>query len=188
MTAEPTDDHPEQIVRDDHLDDEDYQVRELFAQFGLAAYTAQTLEKGLVNIATIAEGNDNPRTTQRDYDAIFESTNRKTMGGVLKALKPYLNDDTALIGDLELGLATRNRLAHSFFWEHAADFMNVSGRERMLAELHLATEELRALDARLAPVIDRLLAARGIGQELKQQLLDEAMAALLKSAADAEGE
>ena len=184
MSTEPArsakTDHDEPITREDDLDDENYQVRELFAQFGLAIYTAQTLEKGLVNVASIAKGNDDPRATRNDFDAIFETTNRKTMGAVLLALKPYLARDSELISDLESALLTRNRLAHSFFWEHAADFMTMSGRERMLAELHLATVQFTDLDTRLTPVLDRLLAARGIDQTRKQQLLDEAMAELLE--------
>jgi hypothetical protein len=39
--------HPQEpeIVREDELDDANYQVKELFALYGLAAYTAQTLER-----------------------------------------------------------------------------------------------------------------------------------------------
>ncbi len=107
MMAEPGSAPSERIVREDDLDNENYQVRELFAQFGLAVQTAKTLEKDLVNVATTAKDNEDPHTTQRAYDAIFE---------------------TELISDLQSGLATRNRLAHSFFWEHAADFMNVFAR------------------------------------------------------------
>lgn len=37
--------------REDDLDDHNYQVREIYAQFGLSSYLGQVMEKGVVNLA-----------------------------------------------------------------------------------------------------------------------------------------
>lgn len=92
------------LVRQDDLDDESYQIREVLAQYGAAMYQAQVLESGLINVLAIAEGNGNPNATVRDYDAIIDAASRKTMGALLAMLKPHLGTDTELVEDLQVGL------------------------------------------------------------------------------------
>lgn len=166
------------------LDDESYQIREVFVQYGLAMYTAGVLEKGLVNVATLARTDAIESATRDDFDTMFENLNRGTMGSVLRQLEPFLEDDIELLDDLRTTVRRRNRLTHSFFWEHSVRFTTTEGREVMLAELHQLTHLFEQMDARLTPVVDRVLLSRGIDAQQKERLIADAMDSLVSGTAD----
>jgi hypothetical protein len=163
----------ERVEREDDLPDEDYQVREVYAYAGLALYFAQVLEHGLVNVLTIAEHAADPNATRSDVDAAFERHFAATFGKLRRLLEPYVVGDASLIADLGDALAARNRLAHSFFRDHALDFMNENGRDLMLQELKGMADLFRAVDARLTPVLFRHGEARGLSPEAVHQRFDE---------------
>ncbi|CAL4861113.1 hypothetical protein [Microbacterium sp. MM2322] len=168
------------LVREDDLDDESYQIREVLAQYGAAMYQAQVLESGLINVLAIAEGNGIPNATVRDFDAVIDAASRKTMGALLRKLQPHLGSDTELVEDLQAGLRLRNRLAHSFFGEYSVGFTRPEGRESMLVELHIAIERFEGLDRRLDPVLGRYLDARGIDEAGRSELLAAAQTELIR--------
>lgn len=170
-----------ELFREDEaeLDDESYQIREVFVRYGLAMYTAGVLEKGLVNVATLARTDSVENATRSDFDTMFEDLNRGTMGSVLRKLEPFLEDDVELLDDLRTTVRCRNHLAHSFFWEHSVRFTTTEGREEMLSELHQLTHLFEQMDARLAPVVDRVLLARGIDSGQKERLIAEAIDSLI---------
>lgn len=164
---------------DGELGDDSYQIREVFAQYGLAMYAAGVLEKGLVNVAALARTDAIDGATRDDFDTIFENLTSGTMGSVLRRLEPFLEDDFELLDDLRATVRRRNHLAHSFFWEHSVRFTTMEGREEMLSELHQLTHLFEQMDTRLAPVVDRMLLARGIDAEQKERLIAEAMDSLV---------
>jgi hypothetical protein len=43
-----------EVTREEDLDDEAFQIKHVFATFGLASYQAQVLENGLANVLTVA--------------------------------------------------------------------------------------------------------------------------------------
>lgn len=150
------------IGREDDLDDEDYQVREVYAQFGLTVYKAQVLEKGIVNVTTFAEavatGERDPDRFAALYDSLWDSNFQLTLGPLLKKFRRVVDGDHRLAADLSDALKVRNRLAHTFFWEHAEGMMSFTGREEMLSELLLHLERFRALDERVDGIThDRLV-------------------------------
>ncbi|WP_375399950.1 hypothetical protein [uncultured Amnibacterium sp.] len=141
------------ISREDDLDDEDYQVREVYAQFGLTVYKAQVLEKGIVTTTTFAEavitGERDPDRFAELYDTLWEANYALTLGPLLKKFRRLVENDPKLAAELNAALKARNRLAHTFFWEHAEDFMSVPGREDMLSELLLLLDRFDDLDKRI---------------------------------------
>lgn len=161
------------------LGDDSYQIREVFAQYGLAVYTAGVLEKGLVNVAALARTDAIDGATRDDFDTVFEKLTSGTMGSVLRRLEPFLEDDVELLDDLRATVRRRNHLARSFFWEHSVRFTTTEGREEMLSELHQLTHLFEQMDKRLAPVVDSMLLARGIDTEQKERLIAEAMDSLV---------
>lgn len=168
------------VVREDELDDDDYQVREVYAKFGLAVYHSQVLESSLTTLLAVAKGATTSGFTVHDYDDVLESASVKTMGAILSLLKPFLDNDAPLPDDLRRGLLTRNYLVHRFFAAHAVGFTHMDGRERMLGELFKATEDFIRLDERLEPVMDRFLASRGVDPEMKRNFIRDAAIELLE--------
>lgn len=150
------------IGRDEELDDHDYQVREVFAQFGVAMYKAQVLEQALVNVLTYAQASDARHPSPEVFDAFLDDNLTVTMGRLLRRLGPFLGDDQQLGTALSEALALRNRLAHSYFREHDRDFFSFTGREVMLAESLAAQEFFTSVDTRLEPVLHRYLKFAGI--------------------------
>lgn len=64
-------------------DPEDYSEKEVYAFFGLAAYSAQVLENGLVNMV-VAFKTFGARITRDQFDEIFSEHDSKTLGKLLQ--------------------------------------------------------------------------------------------------------
>jgi hypothetical protein len=118
------------------LPDDGSQQKEVYARFGLAAYQAQVLEHGLVNLLIVARqatGQVTPSSINTDFDRLF----RLSMGALLEQTEK----EQLTVADTELwsrALAERNRLAHHYFREHAENFMSPEGRELMLKDADAA--------------------------------------------------
>lgn len=154
------------------LDDEAYQIKQVFAVFGLAAYQAQVLERGLANVLTVA--NTQATGGNRDsFDSSLQEHLKVTMGRLVTLLSPHVIDDEGLLARLREALDERNRLAHRFFREHEINFGSFTGREEMLTDLHGMIELFEAVDASIQPVIDRFLATVGMTPAQRQEIQDE---------------
>lgn len=169
------------VQREDDLDDESYQNREIYTQFGLAMYSMQILEHGLVNVLTAVTTAKHPGATTKEFDEAFEINLAQTMGRLMKGLRPFLQDDLKLIEDLVSVLALRNRMAHSFFRDHAVDFFSYNGREMMLAEIIAAHHAFESMTRRIDLVSERFyMRSQGVSKEDYRNLV-EAIAEKLKA-------
>lgn len=174
------------LDREDDLDDESFQIRQVFARFGAAAYQGQVLETGLVNVLTMAQVSSTPHATRQTFDEYFEGNLQATMGRLVALLTPFLQQDGGVLDDLGRALAERNRLAHRFFFEHAEDFASFAGREAMLAELMTAEALFEEVNDRLTPGLDRLFASRGVDADARVRLVQEAYEKKLRRATAAD--
>lgn len=153
------------LNREEELDDHNYQIRELYAQYGLAMYLSATFEVALVNVLTLAQTTSSGRGTRELFDTYHEANLSVTMGRTLKRLSLVVHDQPQLLADLRRALDERNRLAHHFFRDHDMDFITSAGREIMLAEVLLAQEMFQTATRQLDPFVSRYLSARGIASE-----------------------
>jgi len=128
---------------------EDEQVRDVFAHFGLAAYCAQLFEKGLCNFLVVYKMLTGELVTLADFDAAERKVHRKTLGMLLKDIRPLVTfsdpDGEKLLDD---AVVKRNYLQHDYFWDRAVEFASVVGRGQMITEL----DELRLLFERAEEV------------------------------------
>jgi hypothetical protein len=180
------------MAREDELDDHNYQVREVYAQFGLTVYLAQVLEKGVVNAVTLAEAIDQhdvrPSVPFPDlYDTLEAANARLPLGPLLKKFGRYVSEDPALLGSLTGALERRNHLAHHFFWDHANDMMSAAGREEMLAELLLLAEQMHQTDQLVTPVVRRQLRDIGWTDEAFDRAIDDSLQRMHARAVAREG-
>jgi hypothetical protein len=168
-------------VTREELDDEAFQIRHVFATYGLAMYQAQVLERGLANALTVARTHS-VGGTREDFDAFLDQHQKETMGRLLNLLRPHVAADDALLVDLGEVLEKRNRLAHRFFREHDMNFMSFSGREEMLGELLAAADEFGLIDLRLKPVINRFLRSRGLSDDEVDRVINDEYTRLVDEA------
>jgi hypothetical protein len=139
-------------------------IKEVYARFGLAVYMAQCLERSLASALVLVHGPGPKAITRQELDALLDQAHRQTMGTLLKQLQGKSSID-GLEQQLQEGLAKRNWLIHSFFWDRAGHFMSNSGRELMLTELSEIRALLEAVDERLDAVCEDWALAHGVTRE-----------------------
>ena len=116
-------------------DPEDWHAREVFAHFGLAMYTAQVLEHGIINLASWTSIHDRTIRTLVDSEADSVKLFRQTMGALKKTLMVRQADISHLDDLLVRTVRLRNFLAHDYFRQRAAAFMTEDGKDQMIEEL-----------------------------------------------------
>jgi len=160
------------------LDDESYQAREVFAQYGLTSYVSQVLEKAILNALTLRQVAASDAPTQEAWDRYFASNASLTMGRLIGAFERHFPSEGELVRLLRTALPKRNYIAHTFFWNYAVAFTTGTGRETMLLELFEIRELFESVQSLIEPLIRREFMRRGHSAEKLQELLDSAYAEL----------
>ena len=124
-------------------------MKEVYAFFGLAAFNAQVLEKGLVNFAMAYRLLEDDILTREYWLINYESINSNTFGSLLKKVKRHVDIPKIVLEYLHKSLEKRNWLAHNFFSDRS---MHMSDEDGMLVMI----EELRELVS-LFHITDKLL-------------------------------
>ena len=172
------------LGREDDLDDHDYQVREVYAQFGLSSYLGQVMEKGVVNLLTLHANVTSPDPTQRSFDRFFDQFAKYTLGRLIVAVEKAFPAEVETIAALRRALPIRNSLAHDFFWDRATQFMTFSGREAMLTEIASMQEPFQSADELVSALVRRVAEANGITPEQFEANLADALEELSRSPAE----
>lgn len=164
------------------LDDEAYQIREVYAQYGLTSYCSQTVERGLVNILTVAATASSPTPTQATYDRHLARFSLLTFGQLASSYEQSGVKDAAALAALREAAPLRNFITHRFFWDRAADFLSYTGREGMLVELANARVRFEELDSILNALVRVTAAKAGFDLYWFEEQLEKEMDGLRASA------
>ena len=152
---------------------EDYSEKEVYAFFGLAAYSAQVLEKGFVNMVVTFKTFGLP-ITRAEFDLIFDAHDSRTLGQLLRAARDHhipIPDNTDML--LKQALEKRNYLNHDFFADHAGHFMTENGRRTMIRRLRDLTLVFNGADRLCEPIYRPLLERMGVSEESLQKHTQE---------------
>lgn len=163
------------LGREDGLDDHNYQVREVYAQYGLSSYLGQVMEKGVVNLLTLHANVESANPTQQSFDTYFEKFAGYTLGRLISAVEKTFPAEVETIAALRQALPIRNSLAHDFFWDRAALFMSFAGREAMLAEIINMHDPFQTTDQLVSALVRRVAEAGGITAEQFEANLSSAL-------------
>lgn len=163
------------LGREDDLDDHNYQVREVYAQYGLSSYLGQVMEKGVVNLLTLHANIESPNPTQQSFDVFFEKFAGYTLGRLITAVEKSFPEEVETIAALRRALPIRNFLAHDFFWDRAVQFMSFSGREAMFSEIVSMHEPFHSADVLVSALVHRVAEAGGITPEQFEANLADAL-------------
>jgi hypothetical protein len=150
-----------EIVVED-IEPEAWLSREVFANFGVAIYTSQVLEHGIVNLVVWSGLRDGEYRAYEETEAANLELFRQTMGSVKKILLTRRPDIGHLDELLIRAVRLRNFLAHEYFRERAAAFMTMEGKDQMIEELKKATAFLENVDCRLEPLTMQIIEATGV--------------------------
>jgi hypothetical protein len=158
------------------MDDENEQVKEVYARFGLAVYFAQVLEHGIVNALLVVDLIPSRRHLApskdqwaAEVDAFTGHHFEDTMGRLINNLRSVTTLDADLESILRKALGRRNWLVHDYFRERAEEFISDIGRQEMLKEIDECRELLQLADASLDAIVRPLRTTQGITDEWIEQ-------------------
>ncbi len=149
---------------------EDVGPKEVYAFFGLAAYHAQVLEQGVLNLAVALAATGQGRIpTSAVVESLYERLETRTFGQLLAEARRFVEVTETLDPQLTTALEKRNLLVHRFFALHSENFLSQNGRRQMLTEL----TEIGLLFKTVTKVVDAvhfsLVARFGLTEELVEQ-------------------
>lgn len=146
------------------LDPESEQIREVYAYFGLAMYLAQNLERELAMLVAILRKAE--MSTAWDYDARLAQSFESTFGTLVTQFGEIGACGCAeLHAQLETAVASRNDLAHHYFWNRAVPFSSRTGRDGMLEELRALVNTFESLDKDLTRLTRNVAAKKGLPEK-----------------------
>lgn len=150
---------------------------ELYAQYGMAAETAQVFEVetgnyALAYLAMFVKPGEVTREETEIFRAVIDDLNRKTLGAMLRHVKSTAKIDSALIEILDKALDRRNYLTHHFFRKHNFAIQSVSGRISMLEDLQQVNSDLRRGLDLMNAMTDSLNQIAGHGKNLAEVVKD----------------
>lgn len=165
------------IIREE-LDDVGYQIREVYAQYGLTSYMSQVMERGLVNVLTVGTTVESSTPTQATFDRHFADLSRLTMGQLVGRFVSSTLSEPGLNTELQGATEVRNFIAHRFFWDRAAYFMSFKGREAMLTELAEALSKFERVDKLLGELVRTVMTDAGFERDWIEARVAEEFAEL----------
>lgn len=157
----------------EEIDEESWQIREVYAKYGLTMYFAQCFETGLVNLLVSLKLKDREKIIKSDIDLFMEKNYEKTLGGLIHSLKKAIKTSENLEADLKELLDIRNYLAHRYFRVKAIDFMKKDGRQRMLSELESIISKLENGDKKIDSIISAIYKQYGITYEMINKIIKD---------------
>jgi len=151
--------------------------KEVYAYFGLAMYRAQCVEKSIVQLLIFLDffKENAPKFStsekwEEDFDRFDEMLSKKTMGNLLSSIKKLSVLDDDIENTLSLALKKRNWLAHAYFVDHALDFINESGRNKMITELEKVIELFNLVENILQPISSSAALKYGLTDEILEKI------------------
>lgn len=166
------------MMQEPEVPDPDYDdPKEVYALFGLAYYSMQVLEQGLVNLGVALSVKEVPGARFKTVGEIYDAMDDKTFGQVLRATRDQTGIPPHFATDLEEALQKRNYLAHRFFVVHDLDIRSAEGRRRMVDELRDVVMFVKRLDKEMDKVWMRAWERLGVTQEWIDRQIERLRAA-----------
>ncbi len=176
-------------ARDDNLDDDSWERREVFAYFGSAVYMASVLEVGLSHvlmhgqfmkqardnyIATRGKGFDRKKY-EDDFDAFMKNQFAQTMGNLIKRVEGFAGFDAELKARIISAKERRDFLTHHYWRETSLKFHTSAGRAEMMEELNADTEMFRDLDRDIEAATKRIRESIGMDDRMVEAYVNRQM-------------
>lgn len=150
----------------------DYMIREMYAEFGLAVYQIQCVERSLAMYIAFSKTHGR-KITRGHYDQILEENFLLTLGQLLNSLKDIGGGLPAeVIKDLDVALEIRNRLIHNYWWENSVRAVSTEGQKKIINELSGYIDFLEELDSKISDVYEKKAAGKGVTEKVVSQVMN----------------
>lgn len=157
---------------------ENYEAKEVFAFFGLAAYYGQVFEQAALHLAAALHVYAMSPRTRQGVDATWERLDRQTLGQLLASARQRTTIDPTIDELLGEAIDSRNYLVHRFFERNSERFMLESGRKSMIHELRDATGLFQRADRAATELFLPISSAMGVTEEVLDATFDRMKAEL----------
>jgi hypothetical protein len=137
------------------------QNREMFAQFGLAMYHVQCVERSLAILSAFLSARGRQiGNWQIDYE--MDERFLSTMGRLIEEVQSIPESlPDSLREKLPLALQRRNMLVHDYWWEHASFPLSEAGRLHAIRELSALCTFFEDFDAEIVVQYEKIAQERG---------------------------
>ncbi|MEN7429287.1 hypothetical protein VA599_00930 [Chromobacterium sp. TRC.1.1.SA] len=159
-------------------------IRDVYAHFGLAMHLAQCLEQSI--FIHLMFFDFFPRNIKffksqdhwaQEFDKYESQELGKSMGRLIQKMKDAGQPTNAIKDLLPTALKQRNRLAHTYFSEHAIKFMSEEGRDEMISELESIQSQLSSAMKMIDSITLPLAHHYGLTEEMLQKMMSEMLQA-----------
>ena len=157
------------------MENEEYQIKDVYAHFGVASYMAQCLERSIAMVLVFVCGKGPKEVTRAELDNVLNKTFKKTMGQLIRELRSE-GYPKAMESAIDLALEKRNWLIHNYFYDRAGHFLTPKGREVMINELIEVRLLFEEVDGFLEKIFDEKSRELGISQEAVQKYMKNSLA------------
>jgi hypothetical protein len=175
--------------RDENLDDDSWERREVFAYFGSAMYMASVLEVGLSHVLMhgqfMKQVRDNYIATrgkcfdrkkyEDDFDAFMRNKFAQTMGNLIKRVEEFAGFDDDLKARIVAAKQRRDFLTHHYWRETSVKFYTSAGRAEMVEELNADTEMFRKLDRDIEAATKHIRESIGMDDKVVEAYVNRQM-------------
>lgn len=149
-------------------------IREMYARFGLAYYQSECLHRGLCFVFAWTELPSRGMITRPRVEERLAQAFSLTLGDVAAKLEDVLPSELA--PDIRTAVATRNFLAHHFWFERAHLMFTVANVRNLIAELDGYAQMFDQLDARVSEWSEPTRERLGLTNEILQASLEQILA------------
>ncbi len=155
------------------------EIKNVYANFGLAVYTAQCLEHELVNAFIFLDliPQEMPVIDslkwQQAVDTFTSKHFENTLGKMIAHLNKITDVPSELSNNLSKALKLRNWLVHDYFRERSEQFLFSEGRNEMILELQQATSLIHEVDEQLSLMLEPLKRRHGFTEDFFAKAYEE---------------
>jgi hypothetical protein len=149
------------------MDNEEKEIKDCFAYFGRTMYSAQVVEKAILNSLLFTQVNN---ITKERYDEILAEKSLLTFGQLKQEIivKGFFAPE--FIEELEKFHQKRDWLAHNYWWDRSVEFGKKELRPKILNELDVLYREFEKLNDLIEEILMVKIRNHGIDFD---QLIEE---------------
>lgn len=153
-------------------------IREMYARFGLAYYQSECLHRGLCIILALSGLPSRDMITRPRVEERLAQAFSLTLGDVAAKLEGVLPAEFA--GKIQQAVATRNFLAHHFWFDRAHLMFSANNVRQLIAELDGYVEMFDRIDVRVSEWSAPMRQECGLTDEV----LEESLRRILEGESD----
>lgn len=146
-------------------------IKEVYAQFGLAYYLGEVLHRGLCHLYLGLRSPEEGRTQPR-IEELMREAYAETFGGIFNKVRYALQDELA--ATLGKAVERRNYLAHQFWFEQVHMLSSAEGAHALVVQLAESTAEFERINSEVERLTRADLYRLGITGDTLEGMLAEA--------------